>query len=113
SIPFEKSQELKALQDKMAGISLKLNGDPSVSSRQFETAPSISGRINSVVYGMYSSTSAPTTTMKDGYEIASEQFEPVYASLKEVVKSVQGMEKMLEEYGAPYTPGRLPVWNKE
>lgn len=113
SIPLEKNKELKSLEMKMQDISLKLNGDRSVSRRNFETAPAISQRINSVVYGMYSSTSAPTSTMKAGYEIAADEFAPVYANLKEIVKEVQKMEQMLEKYGAPYTPGRIPVWNKE
>lgn len=113
SIPFEKNKDVKMLEEKMRGISLRMNGDPSLSRRQFETAPSISGRINSVMFGMFSSTSAPTKTMEQGYEIAAEEFQPVYASLKEVVKEVKEMEKMLEKYGAPYTPGRMPVWNKE
>ena len=50
----------------------------SLSRRQFETAPSISGRINSVMFGMFSSTSAPTKTMEMGYDIAAEEFQPVY-----------------------------------
>ena len=49
----------------------------------------------------------------DAYEIAAEEFDPVMKELKEVVKSIQELEEKLEQYGAPYTPGRIPTWQKD
>ena len=51
--------------------------------------------------------------MKEQYEIAGELFEPVMEQLEGVVSSVQKLEKELEAMGAPYTPGRMPSWNRE
>ena len=51
--------------------------------------------------------------MKDAYDIAAEEFEPILADLKDIIKDIQKMEKKLEAYGAPYTPGRIPSWERE
>ncbi|MEO1448948.1 MAG: glycosyl hydrolase, partial [Bacteroidota bacterium] len=106
-------KEVHDLKAQMRGINMALNGDASLSRREFETPPSISNRVGLILYGSWGSTSAPTQTMKDGYDIAAEAFEPVMSDLKGVIKSVKGLEDKLEELGAPYTPGRLPAWQRE
>ncbi|MCB0852765.1 MAG: glycosyl hydrolase, partial [Bacteroidetes bacterium] len=113
SVPITMMDQAKALDDKLTDINRQLNGDRSVSNREFETPPSITSRIGRATYGLYGTTSAPTQTMKDAYDIVSEEFAPILEELKGIVKEIQDMEKKLEEYGAPYTPGRIPVWQKE
>jgi photosystem II stability/assembly factor-like uncharacterized protein len=94
-------------------LNRKLNGDGSLSSRDFETPPSITGRIYTIVYGLWSSTSAPTQTQISSLDIAKNQFEEVYSEIKNITQlDIAGIEKSLEEAGAAWTPGRLPVWNK-
>ncbi|MEL6674192.1 MAG: glycosyl hydrolase [Bacteroidota bacterium] len=112
-LPMDMLKDIRSLEGDLRDINVAMNGDRSLSRREFETPPSINSRINRAIYGMYGSTSAPTQTQKDAYAIAAESFEPVYEQLKDVVKKVGAMEKQLEKLGAPYTPGRLPVWNRE
>ena len=111
--PISLMADARSLEEQLIAIQLKLSGDASVSRRQFETPPSIGGRVGLAVYGLASSTSAPTKTQMDGYEIAAEEFEPVMKELKEVVKAIQELEGKLEQYGAPYTPGRIPTWQRD
>jgi photosystem II stability/assembly factor-like uncharacterized protein len=111
-VPISMMSEAKKLDDKLTDINLRLNGDRSVARRQFETPPSITARIGRAAYGLYGTTSAPTQTMKDAYDIVAEEFEPILKELKEIAKEIQGMESKLEEYGAPYTPGRIPGWER-
>lgn len=112
-VPLTLMEEVKALETELMRIGVEMNGDRSVSSRQFETAPSLNSRVNSAAFGTYRNTAAPTQTMMDQYEIAADLFEPILASLKQVVTKVQKIESQLDQYGAPYTPGRLPNWNRE
>ncbi len=110
SAPVEMMQQVREAEKKLNEIRRKLNGDYSLARRQFETMPSITDRVGSITYGMWYSTSAPTRTAQMNYDIAAEEFTPVYNELKAVYENVQKMEEQLEGYGAPYTPGRLPLW---
>ncbi|MEM6343333.1 MAG: glycosyl hydrolase [Bacteroidota bacterium] len=112
-VPLDMLGKIKEIEQGLQEISLALNGDPSLSRRQFETVPSVSGRVGRILWGLGSSSSAIPTEMKEQYEIAGDLFEPVMEQLEGVVSSVQKLEKELEAMGAPYTPGRMPSWNRE
>jgi len=59
------------------------------------------------------STAEITQTEKDAYKIVKEEFTPLYAKLKKLLAvDVKELEKSLEEIKAPWTPGRLPVWER-
>jgi len=76
--------------------------------------PSISERVNTVVSGHWSSTSAPTQTHLDNYRIAAESFAPVLEELRKLVEvDLKNLENKLEAAGAPWTPGRVPTWKPE
>jgi hypothetical protein len=108
------AREARNLELEIADLSLRLNGDRLRRSKNSPTPPSISQRVSGIVYGHWSSTSAPTQTYLDAYEIAAEEFEPFLKDLGELVKvKLKGMEDKLEEIGAPWTPGRIPNWTKE
>ena len=111
-VPTTMLTDIRKMELRLDDLSLELNGDRTLSRHQFETAPGISSRLESIVYGMWNTTSAPTTTQKQAYDIAAEEFEPVYEELLQVVKDIRKLEESLEDYGAPYTPGRIPVWNR-
>ncbi|MEJ2005010.1 MAG: glycosyl hydrolase, partial [Cyclobacteriaceae bacterium] len=108
--PAGMMQQVREAEKKLLKIGLELNGDQSLARRQFETMPSIADRVGSITYGMWYSTSEPTQTARQNYAIAAETFTPVYAELKSVYNEIGEMEKTLESYGAPYTPGRMPLW---
>jgi hypothetical protein len=49
----------------------------------------------------------------EGFEILEEEFPPVLEALKRIVEQdIPAMETELNKINAPWTPGRLPVWNK-
>jgi hypothetical protein len=103
----------KAIDEKLRSIGERLNGDPVANRLDIDKPPSIATRLFSAVYDGNNSTSDPTTTMKDQLQIASEEFESVLQELKAVIETdLKALEQKLEAAGAPYTPGRLPVWKK-
>ena len=70
SAPNSWIEDLTKIQEHLYELGIKLYGDRSLSKREFETAPSINGRIGLVVYNLWRTTSAPTATQRQQYEIA-------------------------------------------
>lgn len=112
--PSELMQQARNLEAQLNDIRRALTGDETISKRYESQPPSVSGRVGRIVYGFWRSTSAPTQTMRDQYRIAGEEFEPVLTKLRQLVEvDLKNLEKAMEEAGAPWTPGRVPVWRKE
>lgn len=106
-------KNIKETELKIEDIRRSLFGDQIMRKLDKDTVPGLASRVNAIIRDQWRSTSAPTQTQRDAYNIAAEEFPPVLDKLKEVVKvDVPRIEKMLEEAGAPYTPGRLPEWKK-
>ena len=71
--------------------------------------PSISSRVNNIAGTIRLSTVKPTQTQLDQFELSTAEFAPILARLRKLVEAdLPRFEKMLEEAGAPLTPGRLP-----
>jgi photosystem II stability/assembly factor-like uncharacterized protein len=110
SVPLDLSQQIVALEKRLAAASVALNGDATLSRREFETLPSINQRMGSINYALWSSTVADPKSYEESLGIAEKQFRPVYAEVKSIGEEVKKLEALLEQYKAPYTPGRLPEW---
>lgn len=102
--------ELKSVQEVLNSLQTRLNGDNTRAKREFETVPSINGRIGNLVYGLWSTTSAPTTTHEESYVVAYKQLQVVHSELSAAGERLKKIEQHLDASGVPYTPGRKPVW---
>ena len=111
----ELMDKARALGVKLEELNFAMNGVPSKASGE-ETPPAkvpINDRLGTITYTHMGSTSSITNTEKQGYEILAEEFPPVLNALKSIVeKEIPELEAELNKIGAPWTPGRLPVWNK-
>jgi hypothetical protein len=110
-LPLDISKTVADLEKRLIDVNTKLNGDATLARREFETLPSINGRIGNITGALWGTTSAPTTTFINNYTIAVKQFTPVYNELKAIGVEIKNIENLLEQNKAPYTPGRLPDWN--
>lgn len=110
-LPVDISKTITALEKRLTDVNTKLNGDATPARREFETIPSINGRIGTITGALWSTTAAPTTTFISSYQTAARQFTPVYNELKSIGEEIRKLENILESNKAPYTPGRLPEWN--
>jgi photosystem II stability/assembly factor-like uncharacterized protein len=113
TVPLGLMKEVKELEKEMNAISLELFGDETLSKREFETAPSIDGRIGWIVYTTWNTTAAPTDAAKKYFKIAQEEYPVVLEKLKKVITSVKTLETKLDGYSTPYTPGRDENWKEE
>jgi photosystem II stability/assembly factor-like uncharacterized protein len=109
-MPVDISRTITGLEKRLADVNTKMNGDATLTRREFEAMPSINNRIGLVVGALWGTTAAPTTTLINSYNIAAKQFTPVYNEIKAIAAEVKGIEDQLEKNKAPHTPGRLPEW---
>lgn len=98
------------LQRRLNGVSLQLNGDATRGRREFEAPSSINDRLGYAQGVMWGTTSAPTQSAIDNYNIAAKQFKPALNELKAIAGEVMELGKQLDVKGAPATPGRWPSW---
>ena len=101
---------IDAIAEGLKDLEIELTGDPTVASRSEPTPPSIADRAGRALSGLTSS-AAPTGTHRRQVEIAAAAFGPVLDRLRALVESdLAALEAEMEAAGAPWTPGRLPVW---
>ncbi|WP_346861580.1 glycosyl hydrolase [uncultured Draconibacterium sp.] len=95
-------------------LKFKMNGVPAKASGE-EVPPAqvpINDRLSSITWTHMGSTSGITTSEKQAYDILLEEFPPVLEALQTIVeKELPALETELNKINAPWTPGRMPVWN--
>src|SRR5262249_61956744 len=73
--------------------------------------PSINQRVNPIVQRIRLSALRPTQSQQEQYNIAAEEFKVTLAKLKTLTEvDLAKLDKVLETVGAPWTAGRVPVW---
>jgi len=102
--------EILDLEKKLEEQEAALNGDRDYSRLDLDPVSSLRSRVRTAVYSVSGSTSNITGTARKSYEIAVEEFEPVYAKIKALVNEFEAFDGKLDELGAPTTPGRFPEW---
>lgn len=106
-------KQILVLEKRLNDVDQQLNGDVALLKREFEAPTSISNRIQEIMYGVVTTTTAPTNTFRSSYNDAARLFAPLLNEVKAVAGEVARLEALLEQNGAPYTPGRLPVWKQQ
>jgi photosystem II stability/assembly factor-like uncharacterized protein len=112
NVPNDTYGQVLAIKTKLDSINVKLNGDPLRARYEGVSPISLKGRVDYIAGSLWSTTSAPTTTFMQNYDIAASQFSGILTALQEISNDVQQVENTLDKYGAPYTPGRLPKWKQ-
>ena len=108
-------QDIRDIELRLKDIRTRFNGWTVERQHNEPSMPGIISRVNSIVYGHWSSTSGPTDTHKRLYDIAADEFEAILGDLRQLVEiDLVDIEKQLEEAGVPWTPGRpIPDWQRE
>ncbi len=107
-------EEARAIEIRLLDLRERITGDPTKPRRNEPEMPGIMRRINTIVRGHWSSTSAPTKTHRKNYDIAAEEFSEILEDLRILIETdLASLERKLEEAGAPWTPGRgVPKWKR-
>ncbi len=113
-LPKKMDVSLKKLSEDLDDLAFLFEGTPAKASSE-EVPPELmplSNRIQYVVWGMWGTTSEPTQAMIDSYAVLVEKVPPVINKLKAMNEELLIIEKELDNYNAPWTPGRIPEFRK-
>ncbi|HET9275645.1 MAG TPA: hypothetical protein VFN96_06220 [Gemmatimonadales bacterium] len=106
----ELADRARALAGRLRDLRTEFSGDNTISSRSEPVPPTVMSRIQRIVRGTWSQTGAPTATHRQAYAVASAEFGDFLPKLRSVVEEMRRLEAEAETAGAPWTPGRVPVW---
>jgi hypothetical protein len=99
------------LQRDLAAINLALSGDRIWRSHNEGIPASISDRIQAAGSPLRATSSHPTKTAMEQYQIGSDELALQIPKLRKLIETdIRNLEKQLDAAGAPPTPGRLPDW---
>ncbi|MGE3819137.1 MAG: glycosyl hydrolase [Isosphaeraceae bacterium] len=112
ALPTELLKDVRTLRLKLLDLREVFSGDPTRPSRNEPAPGGLLDRIETIVQGHWSTTSAPTGSHRKNYEVASAEFTEVLAKLRPLLDTeLPALHEKLEEAGAPWAPGRkLPRW---
>jgi photosystem II stability/assembly factor-like uncharacterized protein len=114
SISLGLRHDARSLELKLMDLRERFTGDPTKERRFEPAADGLIARIETIIRGHWTTTSGPTSSHRDNYDIAAAEFEAALASLRPLLeKELPGLHEKLEAAGAPWAPGRkLPTWKR-
>lgn len=108
----EDNNRLDMIRNRLIDFGTAFNGDSTISSRQEPVAWTVSTRIGSLYGSLIESQSDVPQGFRDSYDIAKSELSELLDDLKSIEQDLSSFEKEMEKLGAPWTPGRMPEWNK-
>jgi photosystem II stability/assembly factor-like uncharacterized protein len=109
-LPAEYAKDAREIAETLSDISFEIYGSsPKASWEELPPAPvPLKYRYNVIAWSHGASTSAPTKTQMDQYQIVMEELPPIIDQIETIDAEIRNMERALEELKIPYTPGRFP-----
>ncbi len=113
NVPLELMKKVKEQEVQLNELEIAMWGDQKIARLEFETKPSIVGRLSTVSWHLAKTTSAPTSQHHRDLKAIRTEFQPALTKLKGVIQKIELLEEELLKLKAPYTPNRGTNWNKE
>lgn len=103
---------LTVLKKQVANCETMMYGDRIAAALEFETVPSIRGRLGMVEYQLYENTTGPSNSQRINLEIAREEYLAFRKILDAVVIELRKVEEKLKSSSIPYTKGGNETWKE-
>jgi hypothetical protein len=96
--------------DKLKDAQEALGGDPTMSSRNEASPPSLLGRLGGAIGSNWGSTlEAPTAMQTAELQLVRSRFDVILAQVRQLINvDLKGLEDSAEQAGVPWTSGRFP-----
>jgi len=108
----EAKSQVRVMIDRNRDILRALRGDTVLAARNENVPLSISDRAGYAGRASAQSLMKATGTQSEQYAIAAKEFGTELAKLRQLADvDLPALEKKLDGFGAPWTPGRLPTWD--
>jgi hypothetical protein len=107
-------QKARTLELKLFDVRERFTGDPTRSARNEPAPAGLIGRIENIISGHWTTTSAPTASHRKNYDIAATEFDLALGLLHPLLETdLPALHQVLEAAATPWAPGRkLPTWKK-
>ncbi len=106
--------EARAIETRLKDVEIAIRGDAALSAHSEPTPPAIADRVSAIVGAQWNATAPPTATSRDDYGFAAQAFAVELPKLRQILGvDMKKLEDAMELSGAPWTPGRIPVWQPE
>jgi photosystem II stability/assembly factor-like uncharacterized protein len=114
TLPIGLRQQARGLELKLLDLRERFAGDPTRARRNEPAQVGLIDRIEIIVDGHWSTTSAPTSSHRKNFDIAGAEFEQALSALRPLLEhDLPALHETLEAAGAPWAPGRkLPRWKR-
>lgn len=107
-VSMELLAQLRNIDNQLEDISIIVNGDRSLSSREFETISSLEDRLGITAWGSYSNTTAPTESQQNELAIVKHAMSGLITNLQQTGDQLLIIKEEAYAMGAPYLEGDLP-----
>ena len=105
-------EQAETIRQSLMDLQIKLNGNKLITQKMELISPSIASRVSRVRYSFYSSTSPSTSTQKQSFEIASNEFSQWTSDFNKLNDNINELEKSLSNYGIMVKSGKQKIeWN--
>lgn len=105
-------KDVEALENDLSDCEIMLWGDGLKSSNEFETLPSIAGRIGTVYYQVFGNTTGVTQTHRDNKKIGDEEYIEFRKKLDDIIVRLRAIEEKCNEVPIPYIKGKDENWKQ-
>ncbi|MDG1334406.1 MAG: glycosyl hydrolase [Crocinitomicaceae bacterium] len=105
--------EVEDLKNVYHDLTVEFWGDRIRSSHEFETEPSISGRIGMVSYQLSGSRTGVTATHRKNKAAAEELYNAYRVKFNAMILRVKALEKKLDDAKIPYIKGKDENWKED
>jgi hypothetical protein len=82
-------------------------------AKEFETIPSITGRLGLVEYMLSDNTTGVTKSQRTNKAIVQEEYVAFQLKLSEITNRLKEIEMQLEKSKIPYIKGNYDSWKKD
>jgi len=107
-------EKTSIIQNKLQDLYISLNGNRLVVRKMELIPPSPSSRVSRITRSFYNSTSSPTSTQLNSYEIAADEFKELVSDINNIIDNeIKPLENLLDQAEIPYTPNRRKIiWSE-
>jgi len=105
-------ETIRSMKVSYKDLEVTMWGDRARSSRDFETVPSISGRLGMVGYQLYQNTAGVSNTHRANKSIAEKQYKDLKIKLNQIIAYLKAVENKLDGI-IPYTKSKGDDWKQD
>ena len=106
-------QQVRTLKLGLDSCMVVMYGDGLLSKHEFESAPSLTGRLGMVEYMIYDNTAGATASQKANLMVATDEYALVSAHVKRMLMELNAIEEKLANVPIPYTRSRGLTWKED